>query len=74
MIDEAAAGAPDLDAARTALPVLAADRRRSAKTVALHGRLLARMRDGAGPSGPDGGSDWDPAPEEARLRRAEART
>ena len=73
---EAAAGAPDLGAARTALdPVLAArDRWRGAKTAALHGRLLARMRDGAGPSGPDGGSDWDPAPEEARLRRAEART
>ena len=46
VMDEAAAGAPDLDAARRALdPVLAA-----------------------------GGSDWDPAPEEARLRRAEART
>jgi hypothetical protein len=41
---------------------------------ALHGRLLARMRDGGGPSGPDGGSDWNPTPEEARLRRAEART
>ena len=45
-----------------------------AGAAALHGRLLARMRDGAGPSGPAGGSDWDPAPEEARLRRAEART
>jgi U32 family peptidase len=76
VIDETRAGAADLDEARTALdPVLAErDRWRSKKTAALHGRLLARMRDGAAPSGPDGGSGWDPAPEEARLRRAEARS
>jgi putative protease len=34
--------------------------------------LLARMTAAAGPADP--GTDWDPAPEEARLRRAEARS
>jgi collagenase-like PrtC family protease len=74
VIDEARVGTADLDAARAALdPVLAErDRRRGTKTAALHGRLLARMTAAAGPADP--GTDWDPAPEEARLRRAEARS
>jgi hypothetical protein len=50
------------------------DRWRAAKTAALHERLLARMEAAAGPAGADPGTDWDPAPEEARLRRAEARS
>jgi putative protease len=72
VIDEARAGQVDLAAARTALdPLLAErDRWRAAKTAALHRRLLARME--AGPV-PGLGTDWDPAPEEARLRQAEAR-
>jgi hypothetical protein len=74
VIDEARVGTADLDAARAVLdPVLAErDRRRGTKTAALHGRLLARMTAAGGPADP--GTDWDPAPEEARLRRAEARS
>jgi hypothetical protein len=74
VIDETAGGAPDLGAARTALaPVLAErDRWRTAKTAALHERLLARMGAPSGPAFPGEGTDWDPAPEEARLRQAEA--
>jgi hypothetical protein len=66
--------APDLGAARAALdPVLAErDRWRAAKTGTLHQRLLVRMEPAAGPPSPGPGTDWDPAPEEARLSRAEA--
>jgi len=76
VIDEARAGAADLGAARAALdPVLAErDRWRAAKTAALHQRLLARMETGPGSADLATGTDWDPAPEEARLRRAEARS
>jgi len=75
VIAEAKTGAADLGAARAALdPVLAErDRWRAAKTSSLHERLLARMEDRASATAPDPGTDWDPAPEEARLRRAEAR-
>lgn len=69
LVDETRAGQADLPAARTALgPVLAArDRCRSAKTEALHARLLTRMAaDTAGAT-----SDWDPDVEESRLLRAE---
>jgi collagenase-like PrtC family protease len=74
VIDEAGRGAADLGAARAALdPVLGErDRWRAAKTATLHGRLLARMGAAASPGGSAAGTDWDPAPEEARLRRAEA--
>jgi collagenase-like PrtC family protease len=74
VIDEARHGAADLGAARAALdPVLAErDRWRAAKTAALHQRLLTRMAEPAG-SGATLATDWDPAPEEARLRQAEAR-
>ncbi len=71
VIDESRAGTPDLGAARRALdPVLAErDRHRAGKTAALHRRLLDRMAAvGAG----TGTTDWDPGPEEARLRRREA--
>ncbi len=73
VIDETREGRADLGAARTALdPVLAErDRWRAAKTATLHQRLLARMADAESAAGL--GTDWDPAPEEARLRRAEAR-
>jgi putative protease len=76
LVDETMAGAADLGAAREALdPVLAErDRWRAAKTSALHERLLARMENGANSTDPVAGTDWDPAPEEARLRRAEARS
>jgi hypothetical protein len=50
------------------------DRRRASKTAVLHERLLARMGSAAPPAAPVPGTDWDPAPEEARLRRAEARS
>src|SRR5262245_53979313 len=74
VMDEAGTGPADLGAARAAVgPVLAErDRWRATKTTTLHGRLLARMAAASGPGGP--GSDWDPGPEEARLRRAEARS
>jgi putative protease len=74
VIDETRAGRPDLGAARAALdPVLAErDRIRSGKTAALHARLLARMAVGSASPGEPLATDWDPAPEEARLRRAEA--
>ena len=74
VVDETETGAPDLGAARAALdPVLAErDRWRAAKTGTLHQRLLARMEPAAGPPSPGPGTDWDPAPEEARLSRAEA--
>jgi hypothetical protein len=56
-------------------PVLAErDRWRAAKTAALHGRLLARMEAPVATGSPGEGTDWDPAPEEARLRQAEARS
>jgi putative protease len=76
LVDETMAGAADVGAARAALdPVLAErDRWRTAKTSALHERLLARMEDRASSTDPAPGTDWDPAPEEARLRRAEARS
>ena len=71
VIDETRAGAADLGRARTELdPILAErDRWRAAKTSALHQRLLARM-EAAAVAG--SGVDWDPAPEEARLRGSEA--
>jgi putative protease len=71
VIDETRAGAPDVAAARSVLdPVLAErDRHRAAKTAGLHRRLLARIEAG-GPGRP--ATDWDPGPEEARLRGAEA--
>ena len=70
-----AAGAADLGRARRALdPVLAErDRWRASKTAALHERLLARMEAGAAVDAAPG-VDWDPAPEEARLRGAEAQS
>jgi putative protease len=73
VVDETRAGAADLVGARQALdPVLAErDRRRAAKTSALHQRLLTRMAAEAERAAP--GGDWDPAPEEARLREAEAK-
>lgn len=62
VVDQTAAGAPDLAAARAALdPILAArDGCRQAKTRELHDRLLARMAavDGTGAAGSTG---WDPA-------------
>ncbi len=69
LIDQARAGGVDLPAARAALePVLAArDGCRTAKTQALHGRLLERMA----AERPRESSDWDPGVEEARLRAAE---
>src|SRR5262245_6405855 len=69
VIDENQAGGADLAAARAALdPVLGErDRRRAAKTAGLHQRLLARMATDARPPDVDPGTDWDPAPEEARL-------
>jgi collagenase-like PrtC family protease len=69
LMDQIAAGQADLPAARAALdPVLAArDGCRSAKTQALHGRLLSRMA----AAGDGQSSDWDPGAEEARLRGAE---
>ena len=72
---ETADGTADLGAARAALdPVLAErDRWRGAKTATLHGRLLARMETPVGAGKPGEETDWDPAPEEARLRRSEAR-
>jgi putative protease len=72
VIDETRAGAADLTRARTELdPLLAErDRWRAAKTSALHQRLLARMETGTAAGA---AVDWDPAPEEARLRGAEAR-
>jgi U32 family peptidase len=75
VIDDTGRGAADLGAARAALdPILAErDRWRTAKTSALHGRLLARMGAPASPDASGPGTDWDPTPEEARLRRAEAR-
>ena len=75
VMDETAGGTADLGAARAALdPVLAErDRWRGAKTAALHGRLLARMEAPVEAGSPGEGTDWDPAPEEARLRQAEAR-
>jgi putative protease len=76
LVDETMAGAADLGAARAALdPVLAErDRWRTAKTSALHERLLVRMEDRTSSTDPVPGTDWDPAPEEARHRRAEARS
>ena len=74
VIDDAARGEADLGAARAALDSVLAerDRWRAAKTSALHGRLLARMDSGTVSGAAAPGTDWDPAPEEARLRRAEA--
>ncbi len=43
------------------------DRFRTAKTAALHARLLARMAAVT----PAGATAWDPEVEESRLRRAE---
>ena len=76
VVDEARGGSADLVAARAALdPALAErDRCRAAKTARLHERLLTRMHSASAPASPEPGSDWDPAPEEARLRRAEARS
>lgn len=72
LVDQTQAGAPDVPGARTAIdPVLRErDIERNGKTAALHGRLLARI---AAARPPAGGSDWDPAVEEARLLRNEAR-
>ncbi len=69
LIDQAREGAADIAAARAALdPVLAQrDGCRSAKTAALHDRLLTRMA----AVGHTGATHWDPEVEEARLRRAE---
>jgi putative protease len=76
VVDEAGRGGADLGAARAALdPALAErDRWRAAKTAALHAQLLTRIAAASGPATPGPGSDWDPAPEEARLRRTEARS
>jgi len=72
LIDQSLEGRPDVPAARAALdPVLAErDQCRSGKTRQLHDRLLGKMA----AEREQGGSrtDWDPEPEEARLRRAEA--
>jgi putative protease len=69
LMDQVRAGRPDVPAAATALgPVLEArDACRTAKTDALHERLLARMATVSG----SGASQWDPAAEEARLRAGE---
>jgi putative protease len=74
VVDDVRAGTPDLAGARAALdPVLAArDAQRGAKTAALHRRLLERMAAADAGRGAAAGTDWDPGPEEARLRRAEA--
>jgi U32 family peptidase len=69
LVEQTRAGRPDVDAARTALaPVMAErDRCRTVKTGALHERLLSRMAAvSAGKA-----TDWDPESEEKRLRRAE---
>jgi putative protease len=72
LLDQTLEGRPDVPAARAALdPVLAErDQCRSGKTHQLHDRLLGRMA----AEREQGGSrtDWDPEPEEARLRRTEA--
>jgi putative protease len=69
LADQTRDGLADVAAARAALdPVLAErDRCRTAKTQALHARLVTRM---AGERHPES-TDWDPSCEEARLRRAE---
>jgi U32 family peptidase len=69
LADQTRDGLADLAAARTALdPVLAErDGCRTAKTQALHARLVARM----GRERHRETTDWDPSCEEARLRRAE---
>lgn len=74
LIDQTAAGNPDVGAARVALgPVLAErDSCRSAKTQELHGRLIARMTR-ADAEAAAHVTAWDPDSEETRLRRAEAR-
>ena len=70
LIDQTRDGLADVAAARAALdPVLAErDGCRTAKTQALHARLVTRM----GREGHRETTDWDPSSEEARLRRAEA--
>jgi putative protease len=74
LIDQTAAGTPDVGAARTALgPVLAErDSCRSAKTQELHGRLIGQMTAVDAQAGTEA-TAWDPDSEETRLRRAEAR-
>lgn len=69
LIDQTREGRPDVAGARAALgPVMAArDRCRSAKTGALHERLLGRMA----AVDARGSGDWDPDAEETRLRQAE---
>ena len=69
LMDQTQEGMADIAGARAALdPVLAArDGCRSAKTGALHERLVARMAEARGGDA----SDWDPHAEEARLLRAE---
>jgi putative protease len=71
LMDQTRTGRPDIAAARTALgPVMAErDGCRTAKTAALHERLLARMA----AAGPRDSTEWDPEVEETRLRKAEPR-
>jgi len=69
LIDQEREGSADIAGARAALePVLAQrDGCRSAKTHALHERLLTRMA----AAGPTAATQWDPEVEEDQLRRAE---
>ncbi len=69
LIDQEREGSADIAGARAALdPVLAQrDGCRSAKTHALHERLLTRMA----AAGPSAATQWDPEVEEDQLRRAE---
>jgi hypothetical protein len=58
LMDQARAGRPDIEAARSALAPVMAERDgcRTAKTATLHERLLARMA----AVGPRGSTAWDP--------------
>jgi U32 family peptidase len=75
LMDQTQDGIADVEGARGALdPVLAErDRYRNAKTGRLHQRLMGRMSEELPrPSAPGmATTDWDPTPEEARLRQAE---
>jgi collagenase-like PrtC family protease len=69
LMDQTQEGMADIAGAHAALdPVLAArDGCRSAKTGALHARLVTRMAEAHHRDT----TDWDPNTEEARLRRSE---
>ncbi len=75
LIDQTQQGAADVGAARAALdPVLAArDACRTAKTQALHARLMAKVSEDLHRRlvSRMAGTDWDPTAEEVRLRGAE---